>query len=98
MLDRRTRETDVLARIGGDEFAIVLPRCDAGEARAVGETITTAIREHVPQPEGVPQITASIGIALFGAGTDASFDSVLADADAAMYAAKEAGRDGVRLA
>jgi diguanylate cyclase (GGDEF)-like protein len=98
VLGRRMRETDVLARIGGDEFAFVLPQCDATEARTVADTITTAIREHVPQPEGVPKITASIGIALFGAGTDASFDSILADADAAMYAAKQAGRDGVRLA
>jgi diguanylate cyclase (GGDEF)-like protein len=98
VLGRRMRETDVLARIGGDEFAFVLPQCDATEARTVADTITTAIREHVPQPEGVPRITASIGIALFGAGIDASFDSILADADAAMYAAKQAGRDGVRLA
>jgi diguanylate cyclase (GGDEF)-like protein len=98
VLDRRTRETDVLARVGGDEFAIVLPHCDAEEARTVGETITMAIREHIPKPEGVPQITASIGIALFGAGTDVSVDSVLTDADAAMYEAKQAGRDGVRLA
>ena len=35
---------------------------------------------------------------MFGAGTDATFDSVLAEADTAMYAAKGAGRDGVRLA
>jgi diguanylate cyclase (GGDEF)-like protein len=98
VLGRRTRETDVLARIGGDEFAIVLPHCDAEEARAVADTITAAIREHVPHPDGVPQITASIGVALFGEGTEASFDSVLADADAAMYAAKQAGRDGVQLA
>jgi diguanylate cyclase (GGDEF)-like protein len=98
VLGRRARETDVLARIGGDEFAVVLPRCDAAEARSVADTITSAIREHVPQPEGVPQITASVGIALFGAGTDASLDSVLADADAAMYEAKQAGRDSVRLA
>jgi diguanylate cyclase (GGDEF)-like protein len=98
VLGRRTRETDVLARIGGDEFAIVLPHCDAEEARAVADTITAAIREHVPHPDGVPQITASIGVALFGEGTGASFDTVLADADAAMYAAKQAGRDGVQLA
>jgi diguanylate cyclase (GGDEF)-like protein len=98
VLNRRTRETDVLARIGGDEFAIVLPNCETTEAHAVAETITTAIREHVPQPEGAPQITASIGVAMFGKGTEASFDSVMADADAAMYEAKQGGRDGVRLA
>lgn len=98
VLGRRTRETDVLARIGGDEFAIVLPNCDSAEARGVADTITTAIREHVPQVDGVPQITASIGVAMFGGGTAATFDSVMADADAAMYEAKQAGRDGVRLA
>jgi diguanylate cyclase (GGDEF)-like protein len=98
VLGGRTRESDVLARVGGDEFAIVLPNSGEAEAQQVAESIATAIREHVPQPEEVPQITISVGIALFGAGTEASFDSVLSDADAAMYAAKDAGRDGVRLA
>ena len=98
VLGGRTRETDVLARVGGDEFAIVLPDCDVEEARRVGETIAAAIREHVPQPEGLPQITASLGIALFGPDTDATFQSVQQDADIAMYAAKDDGRDGVRIA
>jgi diguanylate cyclase (GGDEF)-like protein len=98
ILGGRTRETDVLARVGGDEFAIVLPDCDAEEAQRVAETIVSAIREHVPRPEGVPKITASLGIAVFGPGTEAGFESVQRDADAAMYAAKEAGRDGVRVA
>jgi diguanylate cyclase (GGDEF)-like protein len=97
ILRGRMRETDVLARLGGDEFAIVLPRCDAGEARGVAEAIATGIREHVPHKEGVPPITASIGIAMFGEGSHTDFDLVMSDADAAMYAAKEAGRDAVRL-
>jgi PleD family two-component response regulator len=46
----------------------------------------------------VPQITISVGIAMFGAGTEATFVSVQSDADAAMYAAKVGGRDSVRLA
>jgi diguanylate cyclase (GGDEF)-like protein len=98
VLGGRTRETDLLARIGGDEFAIVLPNSDSEEAQLVGETIATAVREHVPQPAEVPQITVSVGIAMFGPGTEASFDSLLAEADAAMYAAKAKGRDRVRLA
>ncbi len=100
VLGGRTRESDVLARIGGDEFAIVLPNCDSEEARQVGETIATAVREHVPQPSQVPQITISIGIAIFGTGTDADIDIdlLIAEADTAMYAAKAGGRDAVRLA
>jgi diguanylate cyclase (GGDEF)-like protein len=98
VLGHRTRETDVLARVGGDEFAIVLPHCDAAEARIVAETITTAIREHIPRTEDAPPITASVGVAMFGPGTEATFETVLTDADAAMYEAKDAGRDGVRLA
>jgi diguanylate cyclase (GGDEF)-like protein len=92
----RTRETDVLARLGGDEFAIVLPRCDLEEAEAVAIEIATAVREHMYTEQGIPPITASIGIAPFGPKTLMNFESVLAKADAAMYTAKGSGRDAVR--
>ncbi|MEX2448724.1 MAG: diguanylate cyclase, partial [Solirubrobacterales bacterium] len=98
VLHGRMRETDVVARLGGDEFGIVLPRCEEAEARAVAAEIATAIREHAPSEEGVPAITASIGIALFGADPESSLESLLIDADAAMYEAKRGGRDSVRLA
>jgi diguanylate cyclase (GGDEF)-like protein len=98
VLGGRTRETDVLARVGGDEFAIILPNCDQEEARRVAQSISAAVRDHVPQADDLPQITISVGIALFGSGTAASFESVQADADAAMYAAKDGGRDGVQIA
>ena len=97
VLRGRTRETDVLARIGGDEFAIVLPRCDLTEAESVSEEIARAIREHMDAEEAVPPISASIGIAPFGPGRPASFESVLGEADAAMYEAKGSGRDAVRV-
>jgi diguanylate cyclase (GGDEF)-like protein len=96
VLRGRTRETDVLARLGGDEFAVVLPRCDTVEARSVAEAIATAVREHVPRQDGVPPITASIGIAMFD-GKQASLETVVSEADAAMYLAKDAGRDAVRV-
>ena len=98
VLRGRMRETDVLARLGGDEFAIVLPRCDASEAHGVAEAIATGIREHVPRKEGVPPITVSIGLAMFGPGSSATLESVQKEADTAMYAAKAAGRDAVRVA
>ena len=97
VLRRRSRETDVLARLGGDEFAIVLPRCSEQEAHIVAEAVATGIREHAPEIEGLPPLSASIGVATFGSGLPATFESVLKEADAAMYAAKEAGRDEVRL-
>ncbi len=96
VLKRRARATDVLARLGGDEFAIVLPQCDSEEAQSVAEAIAAAIREHAVAENG-PPVTASIGIAMFGADPRTSFESVVAEADAAMYAAKDAGRDGVRV-
>ena len=97
VLRRRARATDVLARLGGDEFAIVLPQCDSEEARVVAEAIATAIREHAHAAEDGPPVTASIGIAMFGADPRTSFESVISEADTAMYAAKDAGRDGVRV-
>jgi diguanylate cyclase (GGDEF)-like protein len=97
VLNARMRTTDVVARLGGDEFAIVLPRCDLDEAEDVADAIATAIRLHTPPGEAAPPITASIGIATFGPGTE-SYDSVLSAADNAMYEAKRAGRDSVRVA
>ncbi len=97
VLRRRTRETDVLARLGGDEFAVVLPHCAPAEARVVAEAIATAIRDHQPVHEEPAPVTASIGIAVFGDDARISFESVLSEADTAMYAAKDGGRDGVRV-
>ncbi len=97
VLSARMRTTDVVARLGGDEFAVVLPRCDLDEAEDVADAIASAIRLHTPPGEAAPPITASIGIATFGPETE-SYDSVLSAADSAMYEAKRAGRDTVRVA
>jgi diguanylate cyclase (GGDEF)-like protein len=97
VLRGRARETDVLARIGGDEFAIVLPRCELGEAEEVANEIATGIRERISAEQDVPPITASIGIAPFGTGRRLSYESVLGRADTAMYEAKGSGRDEVRV-
>jgi diguanylate cyclase (GGDEF)-like protein len=97
VLRGRARETDVLARIGGDEFAIVLPRCELDEAEEVAGEIAKAIRERMSAEQEVPRITASIGIAPFGSGRRLSYESVLGRADAAMYEAKGSGRDRVRI-
>jgi diguanylate cyclase (GGDEF)-like protein len=95
-LRRRTRATDSLARLGGDEFAVILPRCSREEARIAAEAIAAEIRRHHPE-DGVDPVTVSIGISLFGEDPRTSVATVISDADAAMYAAKDEGRDGVRV-
>ncbi len=97
VLRRRTRESDVLARIGGDEFAVVLPRCSLAEARVVAESIAAAIAAHRSADPNLEPITASVGVAMFGDDPRTSIESVISEADTAMYAAKDGGRDGVRV-
>jgi diguanylate cyclase (GGDEF)-like protein len=96
VLRRRTRETDVLARLGGDEFAIVLPRSSLVEAEVVAEAIVEAIRRHRPEHDGAEAVTASVGVAMFGHDPRMGYATIVAEADTAMYAAKDSGRDGVR--
>jgi diguanylate cyclase (GGDEF)-like protein len=97
VLSARLRATDVIARLGGDEFAVVLPHCELDEAEEVAEAITASIRLHTPPGEAAPPLTASIGIATFGPRSG-SAEEVLAAADGALYEAKRAGRNSVRVA
>jgi diguanylate cyclase (GGDEF)-like protein len=95
VLRRRTRKSDSLARLGGDEFALILPRCSREEAQIAAEAIGQEVRGHRSEvaPDGV---TVSIGIAMFGEDPRTSVASVVSEADTAMYAAKDEGRDTVR--
>jgi diguanylate cyclase (GGDEF)-like protein/PAS domain S-box-containing protein len=87
----RSRATDVVARLGGDEFALLLPGVTLGEAESVAATLLGVIRHHVSTLGSErAHVTGSVGIALFDHLGDVE---LLALADAAMYAAKEAGRD-----
>ncbi|MFN8216965.1 MAG: diguanylate cyclase [Solirubrobacterales bacterium] len=97
VLRERTRESDVLARLGGDEFAVILPRCTVGEARLAAEAIGRAIREHRPLGGAIEPLTASVGVAMFGDRPRANVAAIVSEADAAMYEAKDDGRDGVRV-
>jgi diguanylate cyclase (GGDEF)-like protein len=80
------RKTDILARIGGDEFAVLLRDCSADAARDVME------RLRVSTPEGV---TSSVGLASWEEGEPAQ--ALWARADAALYRAKASGRDRVEV-
>ncbi len=96
VLRRRTRRSDTLARLGGDEFAVILPRCSREEAQIAGEAIAREVREY-RSGEGAEPVTVSVGVAMFGDDPRTSAATVFSEADTAMYAAKDEGRDGVRV-
>lgn len=93
--DTAARLDGAVARMGGEEFAILLPDTTTERAMRVGERLLRAIELcAVRAEEGEVRITASAGVATLAGGADASF-SLYARADRAMYAAKRAGRNRV---
>ena len=86
------RLSDIAARYGGDEFALILPETDAEEARHAAERILEAFRERpfVGEQRGPVPIAASIGIATFPADGRTGTD-LIAAADAALYQVKRSG-------
>lgn len=93
------RAQDVLGRVGGEEFALVLPGLTPGEAQPLVDRLRAAITAEVPHP-GAParQLTLSAGIAAIeGAGDDA-LERAFQAADGALYAAKQAGRNRAFIA
>jgi len=97
-LRARLRETDVVARLGGDEFGVILPHADEQRALRVAESLREVIASEARIGERHAGVTASVGVAAFGGGSDpCASDRLVARADRAMYAAKRAGRNAVRL-
>jgi diguanylate cyclase (GGDEF)-like protein/PAS domain S-box-containing protein len=97
LLRERLRETDVVARVGGDEFAVLLPHTDGEQAEAVAEQLLEMIRRYTFVVAGQPiHVTASMGVAFFPEG-EAAADDMFSRADLAMYDAKEKGRNGYRI-
>jgi diguanylate cyclase (GGDEF)-like protein len=98
MLDRCLRRPpDIVARVGGEEFAALLPDTDASGARDVAERIRRELRH-----AGIPHAASSVGLVTISIGVSTLLpapgengQTLLAQADEALYRAKQSGRDTV---
>ena len=89
------RDVDVPGRIGGEEFAILLPETDAAGAVAVAERVRRSLRSLRPTPDRSAAVTASFGVAQLAEGETG--DELLRRADVALYRAKSEGRNTVTV-
>ena len=88
-----TRESDCVARVGGDEFIVILPNVkNLSILQTIGERIITTLEEPIPFEGRVCNISASIGTVWIKPGSAIDKDELLSNADVALYASKHAGR------
>ena len=95
------RQIDVVARVGGEEFAIILPITGAADALLIAESVRQSIVAlRLPHPESsvVPYLTVSVGVATATKQHFCTRESLTAAADRALYDAKRAGRNRVCMA
>jgi diguanylate cyclase (GGDEF)-like protein len=95
------RAGDVVARYGGEEFVVLIPGADPRTAKAFAESLRTACESQgIPHPASTvaPVVTISLGVAAAVPSEETSSAKLMADADAALYRAKNSGRNRVVLA
>lgn len=99
LLQQSLREVDVLGRIGGEEFAILLPESNMEQAVEVAERLRVQVANaKLLEVNGaLIRFTVSVGVA-FSYNADKNLDKLLAEADEALYKAKNSGRNCVRVA
>lgn len=91
------RKTDTVARVGGDEFVVVLERIGEDMARRIGERIVELVGEPRRLEEGIARVGASVGIAFYPRH-GRSLDALLKASDAAMYRVKKTTKGAVVVA
>ena len=97
ILRERVRATDLVARLSGDEFAVLMPQTDTAGALQLGEALRGQVVEGLPLNSELSGATISVGITMFGGQDGAGAEAVLVAADQAMYRAKAEGRNRIML-
>ena len=96
-LIKNVRQSDIVARLGGEEFVVILSDSDIDNAQIKAEDIRKNIEklEHKLENSTIIKFTVSIGVSGYDIENDFSFDKVLKKSDEALYEAKESGRNKV---
>ena len=89
------RETDAIARVGGDEFVVLLPDTGWQGAMTFAERLRRNVDEHTFGADPSPDVTVSIGVALARGSDDVSVVDLLEEADRSLYKAKSGGRNRI---
>lgn len=96
LLMNRLRRHDIMGRYGGEEFCVVAPDADAENAHRLAEALRELVASTpLSTEQGELSVSISIGFTCCQANGEKPLDAVLAEADAALYAAKQAGRNRV---
>jgi diguanylate cyclase (GGDEF)-like protein len=97
ILRERVRATDIVARLSGDEFAVLMPQSDTAGALQLGEDLRAQVAEGMPLNSEIDAASISVGITMFGGQGSSGAEAVLVAADQAMYQAKAEGRNRIAL-
>lgn len=98
VLSRNVRSYDTVYRLGGEEFCIVVPECPPQWAVPDAERLRESIEQlEIPLKKKTLKLTASFGVSVYDPEAPKSIEGMLEEADAALYEAKDAGRNCVRL-
>ena len=88
------RNTDYIARIGGDEFSAILPRCDANATNIIKQKILSVNEKLVNIKDGIKPVSVSVGVAFSSNGYT---EELYKNADKALYTVKENGKRGCAI-
>jgi diguanylate cyclase (GGDEF)-like protein len=97
ILRERVRGTDIVARLSGDEFAVLMPQTDTDGATQLGEDLRAEVAKGFAPGSELGSATISVGVKMFGGLPGENAEAVLIAADRAMYRAKGAGRNRIAL-